>query len=215
MKRPLCLAGLLALLPAIAFAAPDIDDGETGFGDVLRQRLHEHDRDAMDGWEAQLRSALQDVFDAGADAETEAGIAAMRGLLDVPRLPIDHDQEPVGRCRVRSLQVDRLGAYAYPWFDCELSAEARAIVFHKPTGSQRRFGLLGRLDPERYLFIGAMYFSGETPRGYSSESSDEPSPLERERDVVGHLFRIDPGHYVIAFAAKSGRHELYDLKLTR
>lgn len=182
------------------------------YGEELRKSMHPHDRDALVDWEPRLRERLQELRDGGPDADTEAGIATIHRLLDAPRLEIGSEADLHGPCRVRSLQVDWLGAFVYPFFDCSITVNGEEAEFHKPTGSQRRFGMIGRETPDRMLFVGGSYYQGELSRGYSDADA---TPEDVERDALGYLFKIDPGHYVLVFAAKGGRHELYDLRVSR
>lgn len=186
------------------------------YGVELLSKLHWHDRDGLEDWESQTRVALRHLRDHGADGDSEEAIGAMLALLDAPREHIDDDEELNGACRVRSLQANRLGAYRYPWFDCRMYPEARAIVFEKPTGSQRRLGLVGRTEPDRFLFVGGMYFTDELPRGYSGYRTHEPDPDDLARDSVGTLFKLGKGRYLIGFVPRpGGQHELYEVTLRR
>lgn len=177
----------------------------------LRERLHAHDRDALRDWEPRLREQLQLLRDRGADEDSEAAIAAVLRLLDAPRLPLAEGEPRDGRCRVRSLQVNDLAAYQYPWFACAIRLEAGRRVFDKPTGSQRRFALLEREDAHSLFFLGGMYFTDEMPRGYSSEYTDDPDTQTRNRDSIGLLFKHDRDHFIVAFAPNALGFELYEL----
>jgi len=202
---------LLILSLVLSLATPAL----AGYGDEeagsLRQRLHPHDHNALDDWEPRLRELLQSLRDRGVDGDSEAAIAAMLRLLDMPRLPVADGEPRDGRCRVRSLQANELGAYQYPWFACELWQEAGHQVFHKPTGSQRRFALLEREDADSLFFLGGMYFTDEMVRGYSSDYTADPDQATRNRDSIGLLFKRDTGHYFIAFAPNALGFELYEL----
>jgi len=139
----------------------------------------------------------------------------MLELLDAARLNLQEESELEGRCRVRSLQANDLGAYLYPWFGCNIQREAAFLVFHKPTGSQRRFALMEPEDKRSLFFLGGMYFSDEKPRGYSSDYTSEPSQDERNRDAIGLVYRIAPQHYLVAFAPNALGYELYELQTGR
>lgn len=182
------------------------------YGEELRKSLHAHDRDALVDWEPRLREHLRELLDREPDPETDHAIIAFHRLLNVPRLDIDRETDLHGPCRVRSLQADHLGAYAYPFFDCSVSVNGEEAAFHKPTGSQRRYGMIGRETADRMLFVGGSYLDGELSRGYSDAGA---TPAELAGDSVGYLFKIDPGHYFIVFAAKHARHEVYDLRVAR
>ena len=207
---------IMSLTDATRAEGPDPEIDFDLYGVELLSRLHWHDRDGLEDWESQTRVALRHLREQGADGDSEEAIIAMLALLDAPRELIHEDEELNGGCRVRSLQANRLGAYRYPWFDCELYPEERAIVFHKPTGSQRRLGLIGRTEPDRFLFVGGMYFTDELPRGYSGYRTHEPDQDDLSRDSVGVLFRLGDDHYFIGFVPRpGGQHELYELSLRR
>ncbi len=206
----------LGLIATALAGEPDLEIQSDLFGVELLSRLHGHDRDGLDDWESQTRVALRHLQEQGADGDSDEAILAMLALLDAPRELIHEDEELNGACRVRSLQANRLGAYRYPWFDCRLYPEARAIVFEKPTGSQRRLGLVGRTEPERFLFVGGMYFTDELPRGYSGYRTHEPDQDDLARDSVGVLFKLGDDRYFIGFVPRpGGQHELYELGLRR
>lgn len=206
---------LLTAVPATA-NGPDPEIDSDGYGVELLSRLHWHDRDGLEDWELQTRNVLRQLREHGVDGDGERAIVAMLALLDAPRKPILNDEELDGPCRVRSLQANWHGAYQYPWFDCILHPEARAIVFHKPTGSQRRLGLIGRRESDRFLFVGALYFTDEQPGAYSSDHTHEPSADEQSRDSVGTLFKLGTNHFLIGFVPRpGGHHELYELTLRR
>lgn len=208
-----CIALSIALLLLTLAAASH--GGEIPYdlyGEELRKSMHGHDRDVLVDWEPRLRERLQELRDGGADTETEAGIAVIHRLLDVPRLAIASEADLHGPCRVRSIQVDSLSVYVYPFFDCSLTVNGEEVAFNKPTGSQRRLGRLGRETPDRMLFVGGSYDQDELARGYSDADA---MPEDVERDSVGYLFKIDPGHYVLVFAAKGDRHELYEVRASR
>ena len=214
MLNALFLAATLAVTPA-SDPAPEVDDdmAEGVWAGGLRERLHGHDRAALDDWEDRLRARLIALRDT--DAQNREAATTMLALLDAPRPPLGALDDIDGRCRVRSLQADALGAYAYPYFDCEIHAEGEFIAFHKPTGSQRRFGLMEREEGERLFFIGGSYYTDEMPRGYSSEYAPDPDADALDRDAHGLVFRLAPRRYLFAFAPKGERFELYEVLTSR
>ncbi len=208
---PCTFARLLLLSLTLLITAPASAGDQNEARDSLRLRLHAHDHRALDDWEPRLRELLQSLRDRGADGDSEVAITAMLRLLDAPRPPLEDGEPRDGRCRVRSLQANEHGAYLYPWFACSLWQEAGRQVFHKPTGSQRRFALLEREDADRLFFLGGMYFSDEEPRGYSSSYTTDPDPATRNRDSIGWLFKRDHGQYIVAFAPNALGFELYEM----
>ncbi len=64
-------------------------------------------------------------------------------LLAMPRTEIPPAMKLVGKWRERSLQGSELGAYAYPFFDCEFRQEGEnGIIIQKDSRSQRRIGIV-------------------------------------------------------------------------
>ena len=150
---------------------------------------------------------------ASTDSQEAADILA---LLDIKAQPIADRLALAGPCKVRSLQANDLGAYVYPFFKCEFRREGpNGLQFRKETGSQRRLGVIleeGDLG-DGLLFVGGSYYDYTSPRPYSGfDRLDNPgSNPDRSTDSVGLLTRIGKNRYMMLFAPKEGRGELYEI----
>lgn len=194
-----CIAGLSASL------AP----AQTG-EDLLWPEHVESISDA----EANLRYGAE-AFLYGASA---AAAADLLSLLNTPRKTVADRLSLAGPCRVRSLQVSEFGVNAYSFFRCDLRQEGETgLVFQKDAGSQRRLGVL--LDSEagdqRLVFVGGSYHAEEAPQNYSRFDADEAdtvgADIDKSADSVGMLHRIGANRFLIVFATKSGRGEVYEV----
>ncbi|WP_166443087.1 DUF4893 domain-containing protein [Phragmitibacter flavus] len=180
--------------------------------EALKNTLRPQHQNVMDDWEAKAQKILQTLEAKDIDQESIETIAAIRKLLDQPRQPAPESKALIGNWRVRSLQAGGLGAYAYPFFKCTITAEARALVFHKPTGSQRKHGILARDNNTHYLFVGAAYYGYENKvRSYSAHL-DAPTEEDLQRDTIGHLYLIGKNHLLMVFSPDQGRLEINELK---
>lgn len=197
-------ASVLALMSS-GVRAQDVTYYET-----LRGTLRPVHRQAMATWEMDAEAILKKLETKEIDAETREGIATIRGLVASERQPLAKDAALTGAWRVRSLQAGGLGAYVYPYFRCKITTEGRALVFHKNTGSQRKFGLMARAEEGHGLFVGATYYDYEKVRRYSTHL-DEAGEEDLKRDEVGHLYQLGKNHLILAFAALDGRWELLEL----
>jgi|GEM_PF-2069316 len=166
----------------------------------------------------QVTPHLQD-----ADAEVKKAAQEMLALMEATRKAIPSRDELAGKWKVRSLQANDLGAYAYPYFPCDLIAEGpKGLVLNKDKGSQRRVGLLihdeatedAEADeslPPSLLFLGGSYYSDEPPRGYSALMGDPDTAMGTERDSVGFLYALSPTRLMLIFAPLNARSEIYEL----
>ncbi len=196
------------------------DELEEGFTDAVRERLLKEHRKGLESVDRDAEEFIGEAMQAAeASDDNHDGVAAgreMLGLLGLPRLPLaepeDLDQALEGRWRVRSLQASAGGCIAYPFFQCTIQREARVLVFHKHTGSQRRFGVLVPDGEDRLLFEGSSYYGYEDgPRGYSA-SLDEPTDEDRQRDSVGYFYRIGEQRYLGVFLRTPFGVELYEIR---
>jgi hypothetical protein len=134
-------------------------------------------------------------------------------LLALPRLEVSAPLKLVGRWRVRSLQVSDRGAYAYPFFDCSFRQEgASGVIFQKDSGSQRRIGIVGADTADRLLFVGGSYYADDKGGAGYSALQEESVKIDPERDSVGAIYQLGPGHLIILFAPNRYGREIYELK---
>lgn len=166
-------------------------------------------------WPAHMDRIERAVDEAGAvDASMAAYPAdfrAARALLDRARRPLAPGAVE-GRWKVRSLQVNRMGTFAYPWFDARIDRDRGGLVFAKTGGSQRRSGiLLPHGDGRSLVFLGGSTVNDE-PRVAYSRVRD--GAAQASSDSVGRLVRIGPRELLLVLDvdAAAGRYELYHLR---
>ncbi len=200
----------LALL-CLCLVAPFAAQAQSQFYSSLLGLLHAEDRQAVGETQSSGRAILEAQQAQGLSGERARDLADMFALMDEERRPVGSDRDLIGDCRIRSLQADRLGAYAYPFFRCRIFPEGRALLLRKESGSQRIFGHLASENAQRMLFAGAAYIYDETPRAYSG-FDDNPSANSRKGDVTGHLYRLGPRRYLLMLTPKNGRFELFEIR---
>ncbi|MCB1208093.1 MAG: DUF4893 domain-containing protein [Verrucomicrobiales bacterium] len=178
----------------------------------LRSVLKPEHAEALVGAEAGLKQAAQTHADSDQPDHVKVAKEVL-ALLALPRAEAPDASKLVGKWRVRSLQISDLGAYGYPFFDCVFRQEgATGIIFHKDSGSQRRMGIVGADSEKALLFVGASYYADEkTSAGYSAlqEATVKTDP---DRDSVGSLYQVGPGHCLLIFAPTRYGREIYELK---
>lgn len=188
----------------------EAEEGDGGIG--LAKTLRQDDRKLLERANADVISLLN-----ARDKTTTSGTGrtALREMLDLlasKHMPIEDEGKLHGVWKVRSLQSGKFGSYSYPFFKCRIFPEARALVFHKATGSQRRMGFLERDSKVRFLFAGAMYFSDD-PRPRIYKGSDEKVVKEDlDRNSVAWLYKIAANRLIMVFPSSTGRVEIYELK---
>ena len=199
---------LLSLILPVAIAEEEQEGGGIG----LAAQLLPADRELLAKADELVAATMAATEKAVADADGKAVLGEMKTLLAAARMPVGEEAKLHGAWKVRSLQADGLGAYGYPFFDCRIFAEAKALVFHKAKGSQRRLGFLERDSKERFLFAGAMYFTYDpAPRSYKGVP-DQPAAEDLERNCVAWLYRIAGGRLIMVFPSSDGRLEIYEMK---
>ncbi|WP_404400307.1 DUF4893 domain-containing protein [Pelagibacterium halotolerans] len=213
MFRTATLALVMALASAAAFSTETVPAGAPAYYDILVDTLHADDRNAMKGWEERMRAQLEAVAADPMDAEIAVWAEEIRALLDAERVPIVDEAGLLGDWKVRSMQVDDLGAFVYSWFPARVFREARALVFDKDSGSQRHRGLMA-LEPEHryYFFAGALYYGYEQERMYSAHMGEDAPNANRAMDAIARVYKLGSDHFMMAFAPDEGRYRLYEIR---
>jgi len=199
---------LLTLLPRVATS----NEGEDGSGISLARQIRPADSELLEKADQLAKASMAASEKVVTSAEGRAAIREMKALLSAKRLPIKDAAKLHGAWKVRSLQAGKLGAFSYPFFDCRIIPEAKALVLHKAKGSQRRFGFLERDSEDRFLFAGAMYFTYDpNPRMYRGVS-EKATEEDLERNCVAWLHKIGEQRMIMVFPGTDGELELYELK---
>jgi len=152
------------------------------------------DRTRLREWRATWTAAVRRVEAAGKGRE----LAAAGALFD-PDRALAHAAPPAGayRCRVFKLGGQRTSSLqyvAYPWFECRVSADERALAnLDKVTGSQRFAGRLFADGETRAVFLGTMALGDE--RGTLPYGQDDA------RDMAGFVERIGEARWRLVLPA--------------
>ncbi|WP_164730609.1 DUF4893 domain-containing protein [Pelagibacterium montanilacus] len=200
------LAAVLAMVCAPAFAQDQ--EADPPYHLALETAVGAGELDRLEGWQEALPDAVADLGEAPEQHIAEAA-AQVLALVNMETRPLGDPGDIVGDWSARTLLVDGLGAYSYPYFPARIYREGRALVFDKNSGSQRHRGLMADTGQDRYLFAGALYYRDEEPRLHSAHMAGSPDP---ERDALAWVYRLAPDHYLMAFAPRGGQHRLYELR---
>ena len=177
---------------------------------TLVKSLPEGASEQADGWEAALRVHLKVLLEEHGDAENVAATKEILALVDTPRIDFENEDELVGNWRMRSLQVDSLGAYVYPYFPARIYREGQALVFDKDSGSQRHRGLMALASPDTVFFAGALYYGYQEPRLHSAHM-DPGTDADPSYDAIALVHKLAPDHYFMAFNYDAGRFRFYEI----
>jgi hypothetical protein len=202
----------LSLLPLALPVGAD-EEKEDGSGIGLAKSLLGSDAELLEDADALVEDTLEQTLVKNEDDKSSQSVLAeMKALWAIKPLPIADEKELHGDWKVRSLQAAEHGAFSYPFFDCRIFPEAKALVFHKAKGSQRRMGFLERDSEKRFLFAGATYFSYDpAPRLYKGKN-DKVADEDLDRNAVGWLYKIGDKRLLVVFPTVYGNLEFYEMK---
>ena len=185
MTRILALLALFALPACTALpGAPAIETIESA---AWRDSVSIADADRLRSWRSTFQAALAEAREAGYAGQVDA--LGRLGEVDAALVLGDIPEGPY-RCRTIKLGTQGGGTLAYvdyPFFQCRIRPEGDLHGFAKLTGSQRPVGLLFPDDPYRQVFLGTLVLGDEDR---AMRYGADP-----ERDMIGALQRIGPGHY--------------------
>lgn len=143
-------------------------------------------------------------------------LALLNQLADSPALPLD-SRSLAGsyRCRKVSAGGDLLPFVAYEWFNCRMSTEGESLRFEKVNGSQRTVGALYPYRADELLYLGAGYYSYESPGGYQHQEPAPNDSCNEHRNEVALLRRIGQARYVMTFPKPLCESEVEFVELLR
>ena len=167
------------------------------------------DRLLSDAAKSQLGNADADIASA-----IEALAPSVHGFAEVPELKallskdrgIPSKDELVGNWKVRSIQVNRLGLFSYPYFNAKFSKVGGMLFFEKTTGSQRRSGFLLPDASGNLVLVGGKTVNEDPQRPHSSLGGTPDS------DTIGKVFKIGEGQLIILLDTSPQKFEIYQLK---
>lgn len=144
---------------------------------------------ARAGWRdvasAHDQNRLARLSEARAQGMAESGgVEAVRAAMDAP---VVSGGSLTGAWRCRTLKLGGMTmSMVYVWHHCRISERGGELVFEKLDGTQR---MQGTLYPEGngYVYLGASWVKGETPRLYSGSGASVGAGATPD-DQAGQLF---------------------------
>lgn len=109
--------------------------------------------------------------------------------------------ELVGYRRVRSIQVNDLGVYSYPYFSCRFRMAGDRVFFEKTSGSQRKSGYVYDNKPDSKVFLGGWSVNSDPQTVYGGPNSE-----------AGMLYKIGNDRLIMLFVNPGRSFEIYELK---
>ncbi|MDE5902475.1 MAG: DUF4893 domain-containing protein [Muribaculaceae bacterium] len=189
-----CLSTVLTVVASMAAA----DTGTVipaNLNPDLREVIHSVDYDNLSQDREKIRTLLATL---SPDSYGYDEKQMCERLLDAPVSPVTPDGM-IGYRRVRSIQINSLGIFSYPYFSCRFRKKNGKVFFEKTTGSQRKSGYLYQNTPESLIFLGGASVNGDPQTTYGSESS-----------VAGTLYKTGPRTAIMLFATDDSA-EIYEL----
>ena len=124
----------------------------------------------------------------------------VKKLLTTKALEISN-QELLAYKRVRSIQVNDMGIFSYPYFNCRFKRMDGKIFFEKTSGSQRKSGFIYDNKPDSKVFLGGWSVNDEPQTTYDSDNS-----------VPGMLYKLGSNKIIMLFLAPDEKSfEIYEL----
>lgn len=115
------------------------------------------------------------------------------------------NQELSAYKRVRSVQVNNMGIFSYPYFSCRFKWQDGKLFFEKTSGSQRKSGYVYDNNPYSKVFLGGWSVNNDPQTTYDSENS-----------VSGMIYKIGANKIIMVFPSHDERSfEIYELTKQR
>lgn len=126
--------------------------------------------------------------------------AMVKKLLTSKNLRITN-QELLSYKRVRSIQVNNMGIFSYPYFACRFKRKDGKLFFEKISGSQRKSGYVYDNKLDSKVFLGGWSVNDEPQTTYDSDHS-EP----------GMIYKIGVNRIIMVFLSPDEQSfEIYEL----
>jgi hypothetical protein len=104
-------------------------------------------------------------------ADAEALVSREAGPITLTSLP--------GDWRCRSLQINSLGWFLYPYFRCRIALEGSRLTIRKLTGSQRFHGDIYRASNDLFVVLGVSYVDDQLATQSFEQAGDGVYALEQ------------------------------------
>ncbi len=121
-------------------------------------------------------------------------------LLTAKALKVSN-QELLTYKRVRSIQVNDMGIFSYPYFSCRFRGKDGKLFFEKTSGSQRKSGYIYDNKPYSKVFLGGWSVNDDPQTTYDSENA-----------VPGMIYKIGANKVIMLFLAPDEQSfEIYEI----
>lgn len=161
----------------------------------IRNIIHEEDFEKL---ATGKHEALNILLHLDSDAYGKNETAMVRNLLMKKEQNISK-QELTSYHKVRSIQVNRLGIFSYPYFTCRFRIYNDKMFFEKTSGSQRKSGYVYRNTPQSMVFLGGWSVNNDPQTSYGSINSE-----------AGMLYKIGTNKLIMLFVNPGERFEIYE-----
>lgn len=147
------------------------------------------------------REKAQEILDGlGDDAYGIREAPMVRSLLTGKPLTVSPSELKAYR-RVRSIQVNNMGIFSYPYFACRFREKNGKLFFEKTSGSQRKSGYVYENTPTEMVFLGGWSVNNDPQTTYDSDNSE-----------AGMIYKIGAGKIIMLFVRPNQTFEIYELK---
>jgi hypothetical protein len=134
-------------------------------------------------------------------------IATLDAVLAGKDLAFSEDFDFTGNWQCRTVKLGGgLPLTVYGWFKCRVSDDGSGWKLEKLTGSQRTAGAFYTDSDTRLTYLGALYYSHETPKKYGGDP---------DRDQVAYVLRPAGNRVRLEFPSPKYESKLDILELKR
>lgn len=140
---------------------------------------------------AALYDELLDYIETNASRFEAEDIEKAKAFFNAEPLPIKAN-ELLQFKRVRSIQFTDVCSVSYDFFNCRFYREDGELYFDKTSGSQRKWGLIGRINDNNLAFTGCWYIGGDKRTGFLDEEHLQEGVIKKvSSNKVMMLFKND------------------------
>ncbi|MCQ2139016.1 MAG: hypothetical protein MJZ09_01420 [Bacteroidales bacterium] len=118
-------------------------------------------------------------------------------LMAASPLPVTLD-ELTEYTRVKSIQMDDTGLYAYDYFACRIYWEVENLCFRKTKGSQLKAGLLSQVNDRLIKYEGWWFINGDRERD------------DEEHHQTGYITKVSTHKVILTIDKGDGRYEILE-----
>lgn len=163
----------------------------------LREFIYHNDYDRL---VMAKEKALDMLASLGDDAYGIKEREMVKRLLTADELEFS-SQELSAYRKVRSIQVNNLGIFSYPYFSCRFKTKDGKTFFEKTAGSQRKSGYIYDNMPASKIFLGAWSVNNDPQTAYDDGPNAE----------AGVLYKIGAKKLMMLFVTPNRSFEIYEI----